>query len=577
MGGGAAGETSNNGGLGGSSSAGVSNGGSSGSSAAGTTNGGSSGTANGGSSGAANGGSSGNSAGGTSNAGSSGAANAGSSGTSMGGAANGGSSGSSAGGASDGGTGGSSAAGASNGGAGGDAGAGGAEAGSAGMGGFGPDLTTGLLAHYTFEEAPSLIVKDVSGSNNHATIGTNGLIPGHASHGLNLDGRAAFVTLPAGITAGVTDFSISIWVKPRPVWDDSNRLADWSRIFDFGSGQSDYVMLAAASPTNDAKPYFELNNGNNKQAVMADTALKIGVWQHLAVVQAANTLTIYLDGVVVGKDTNVTNRLTNIATTKNWFGRSQYPDALYNGGLDEFAYYSRALSVGEIKTLAGVPGGDPVQTSNLLIAYNFEDETGVTVTDQSGNAQHATILDYGFSWVDGAIGKAFQSDGDLGYLKFPDGILNGLTAFTWSAWVKRTGPHVDDDWQQTFDFGNDNRSYFALIATPGDTRQENETVRRVRLALKDNNVEEPLAASTGIVKEEWVHIAATRADTTFVIYVNGENVGQATTTKQLPAHTFNNWFGRSQWPDTLFNAAYDEIRIYDRSLSGAAVKALATK
>ncbi len=41
-------------------------------------------------------------------------------------------------------------------------------------------------------------------------------------------------------------------------------------------------------------------------------------------------------------------------TTQNWLGRSQYAaDAYFGGSLDNFVIYSRALSAGEVRYLAG--------------------------------------------------------------------------------------------------------------------------------------------------------------------------------------------------------------------------------
>ena len=68
----------------------------------------------------------------------------------------------------------------------------------------------------------------------------------------------------------------------------------------------------------------------------------------------AMTATLYLDGTVAAtssvavlpKDLGVTNQ--------NWIGRSQFTaDAFFNGMVDDFRLYNRAVSGSEIRYLAG--------------------------------------------------------------------------------------------------------------------------------------------------------------------------------------------------------------------------------
>jgi hypothetical protein len=65
-------------------------------------------------------------------------------------------------------------------------------------------------------------------------------------------------------------------------------------------------------------------------------------------------ITLYLDGAVAAEGETATLPSDLGQTTQNWLGRSQYDaDAYYNGLLADFSIYSRALSEGEIRYLAG--------------------------------------------------------------------------------------------------------------------------------------------------------------------------------------------------------------------------------
>ena len=73
-----------------------------------------------------------------------------------------------------------------------------------------------------------------------------------------------------------------------------------------------------------------------------------------AVVFAAGSLTLYVDGMVAGADETSIYPQDLGVTTNNWLGDSQWEgDDFYDGLLDEFRIYDRALSAGEIRYLAG--------------------------------------------------------------------------------------------------------------------------------------------------------------------------------------------------------------------------------
>lgn len=96
----------------------------------------------------------------------------------------------------------------------------------------------------------------------------------------------------------------------------------------------------------------------------------------------------------------------------------------------------------------------------------------------------------------------------------------------------------------------------------------------MRVDVQQDGAGDAIRSSVTIAKDVWVHLVLTRDDDNYVMYVNGNNVGSGSSTKQLPAVLRNNWFGRSNWPDTILNAAFDEIRVYNRALPADAVTAL---
>jgi hypothetical protein len=64
---------------------------------------------------------------------------------------------------------------------------------------------------------------------------------------------------------------------------------------------------------------------------------------------------LYVDGAEVGSNANLTLRPADLGVTpNNYLGRSQFDeDPYFDGAIDEFRVYSRALSATEVRILAG--------------------------------------------------------------------------------------------------------------------------------------------------------------------------------------------------------------------------------
>jgi hypothetical protein len=104
---------------------------------------------------------------------------------------------------------------------------------------------------------------------------------------------------------------------------------------------------------------FAITTGGpgREQRVEGGAALATGRWTHVAVTKSALVATLYVDGVQVGRNTNLglyPARLGN--TPGNWIGRSQNPaDPFLNGDIDDFRIYQRGLDAAELKAMV-VPG-----------------------------------------------------------------------------------------------------------------------------------------------------------------------------------------------------------------------------
>ncbi|SFV11189.1 LamG-like jellyroll fold domain-containing protein [Pseudoduganella namucuonensis] len=208
------------------------------------------------------------------------------------------------------------------------------------------NTATALHTWLPFDEASGTAAPDASGNGRHAAL-VNGPVwtAGKRGNAIALDGVDDHVALPAGVAADLSDFTIAAWVY----WNGGR---NWERVFDFGSGTSHYMFLTPRAYRGGVRFAIATNGGVGEQTVGSSAPLPAGQWVHVAVTLSGATGTLYVNGAAVGTNTAMTHAPRRIgATSRNWIGRSQYPDPYFKGMVDDFRIYSGALSAEEIAAL----------------------------------------------------------------------------------------------------------------------------------------------------------------------------------------------------------------------------------
>ncbi|QGH68644.1 SUMF1/EgtB/PvdO family nonheme iron enzyme [Pseudactinotalea sp. HY158] len=194
----------------------------------------------------------------------------------------------------------------------------------------------------------------------------------------------SYVDMPEGVLSEVDDFTISLWLN-RTSTSDQN----WARIFDFGTGKGNTMFLAIEGGGTGPRFTIETKDTSGQQTVTSDAVIGQG-WNHLAVTRSGSTVTIYLNGEIVGEGDGVTSSPADLGETDlNWIGRSIYGDPTLNAEIDEFQIYDHALDEAEIGDLLEAPEGST--GGGNVLRYSFDEENGSEVQDASGNDAHGTI------------------------------------------------------------------------------------------------------------------------------------------------------------------------------------------
>ncbi|HUO06846.1 MAG TPA: LamG-like jellyroll fold domain-containing protein [Phycisphaerae bacterium] len=235
------------------------------------------------------------------------------------------------------------------------------------------------LDWYPANEFSGNFLNDNSGHDRTASLsGSYSFSSGKLSNALNLSG--GYASLPTGLLSSTTEFSISTWVN-------LTSLATWSRIFDFGTGTTNYMFLSPQAGGTNLPRFAILTPGSGtEQRIDSSTAISTGVWTNIAVTLSGTNATLYINGVNVGSNANMTLNPASLGITNlNYLGKSQFPDPALSGSIDDFRIYNRALTQSQIQSLvsgnpfvslpaAASPSPTTSTTANLSVLA--DDDTG---------------------------------------------------------------------------------------------------------------------------------------------------------------------------------------------------------
>ncbi len=200
--------------------------------------------------------------------------------------------------------------------------------------------------------------------------------------------------------------------------------------------------------------------------------------------------------------------------------------------------------------------------TGLVAAYGFNEGSGATTADVSGNGHTGTLT--GATWTTGKSGDALSFDGNGDWVTVnhapPLSLTNGMTL---EAWIRAASV---TNWRTVILKERPGGLAYALYG--GDTTGRAAAYIRRSVDSGDTDA----TGSTALPTNAWVHVATTYDGVTLRTYVGGQQVASTpiagTITTSLDPLRIG---GNSVWGE-YFSGAIDEVRIYNRALTAAEIQ-----
>ncbi len=238
---------------------------------------------------------------------------------------------------------------------------------------------------------------------------TDGSVDLTVPHPIQFDG-SDYINSGSTMLSNRSSFTLEGWIKVTGTIGSRISLFGQNDAIEFGFSNSSTIMCWSASGGSaSASSVYPSDNG----------------WHHVAAVGNGSSIIIYIDGVSVatgGSSTSNYGSDTNY-TTKIGSGVWDASGGTFPGQMIKVGFWSRALSVGEISSLASGLNRYTGSESGLLAAYNFEEGTGTSLssvtsgTDGTFAGTPTWQDDYTYAWTksgDAGFSETTQDLTDLG-------------------------------------------------------------------------------------------------------------------------------------------------------------------
>ena len=201
-------------------------------------------------------------------------------------------------------------------------------------------------------------------------------------------------------------------------------------------------------------------------------------------------------------------------------------------------------------------------TTGLVASYGFDEGSGTTTADQSGNGNGGSMTN--ISWAGSAAGKfgnALTFNGTNASVSVADSTsLHLTTGMTLEAWVKPTALNSYD----TVIFKERTGYYADALYANTDTNRPSTNVY--------TSTDHELKGTAQLALNTWSYLTATYDGSVLALYVNGTQVGTLLLSGSIISSTGALKIGGNGIWGEYFSGLIDEVRIWNRARTAAEIQ-----
>lgn len=210
---------------------------------------------------------------------------------------------------------------------------------------------------------------------------------------LSFDGSNDYASVPQALINGKSAATLSLWFKTTD--SDGGMIDQYSMSSSYGyTVNIDGGKVKSCISTTSRACYTTFSSYD---VSYDDVSANDGLWHNAITTYDGSFLKLYVDGI----ERDSIEKLGNVSYFSvygSFLGLQGfiqdsilYPqgDARFNGSIDDARVYERAFSEAEVQDLYN---GNDVDSTGLKARWNFNEGSGTTIYDSSGNGKNGTLI-----------------------------------------------------------------------------------------------------------------------------------------------------------------------------------------
>jgi hypothetical protein len=213
---------------------------------------------------------------------------------------------------------------------------------------------TALKCWLRFEEATGTSATDSSGNSHPGSLtGGPSWTSGKVGSGVDLAGDDDRIVVAHHTDLSPTSITVAAWINPD-VWSSPPITSIVSK----QANQTGFPAYDLRKTSSSTTIEAAIAVGTTNYTASGPSNLTTGSWQHVAFTYDGETLIAYVNGAAGTPQTSPSGNLAS-STVDLWIGGNpSFPSGRYfDGKVDEFRFYSRALTAAEVLSLYSFPRG----------------------------------------------------------------------------------------------------------------------------------------------------------------------------------------------------------------------------